>query len=59
MELLLKTIHTLHGKTLQFISRNIWDYYGWKTMGIHKNIKCFNEKSEYNPEPILLRKTPC
>ena len=48
----------LHGKTLQFILEYLVDYYGWKTMGIHVNIKCFNENPSIKSSLTFLRKTP-
>ena len=48
----------LHGKTLQFILEYLIDYYGWKTMGIHVNIKCFNENPSIKSSLTFLRKTP-
>jgi uncharacterized protein (DUF2132 family) len=48
----------LHGKTLQFILEYLVDYYGWKTMGMHVNIKCFNENPSIKSSLTFLRKTP-
>ena len=48
----------LHGKTLQFILEYLIDYYGWKTMGMHVNIKCFNENPSIKSSLTFLRKTP-
>ena len=47
----------LHGKTLQFILEYLVDYYGWKTMGMHVNIKCFNENPSIKSSLTFLRKT--
>ncbi len=33
----------MHGMTLEKILNNLFEYYGWKELGMKINIRCFNE----------------
>lgn len=48
----------LHGKTLQFILEFLVDHYGWETLGMQINIKCFNVNPSIKSSLTFLRKTP-
>ncbi len=47
----------MHGKTLKMILEYLVEVYGWKDLGYHINIKCFNNKPSINSSLTFLRKT--
>jgi uncharacterized protein (DUF2132 family) len=47
----------LHGITLEMILKRLVDFYGWKKLGKHINIKCFNIDPSIQSSLKFLRKT--
>jgi len=47
----------LHGITLQKIVEQLVDYYGFDTLGILINIKCFTDNPSVKSSLTFLRKT--
>jgi uncharacterized protein (DUF2132 family) len=48
----------LHGKTLEYIVRYLYDYYGWEQLGIRIRVKCFTNNPSVQSSLKFLRKTP-
>jgi uncharacterized protein (DUF2132 family) len=48
----------LHGITLDFIVKQLVDYYGWEQLSNHINIKCFTNNPSVKSSLTFLRKTP-
>ncbi len=48
----------MHGMTLEKILNNLFEYYGWKELGMKINIRCFNENPSIKSSLKFLRKTP-
>lgn len=48
----------LHGVTLEMMLRTLVEQIGWKEMGAHVNIRCFNEHPSVISSLKFLRKTP-
>jgi uncharacterized protein (DUF2132 family) len=48
----------LHGKTLEYIVRYLYDYYGWEQLGTRIRIKCFTNNPSVQSSLKFLRKTP-
>ncbi|MEJ7557572.1 MAG: VF530 family protein [Pedobacter sp.] len=47
----------LHGKTLEFILKQLVWHYGWEEMGTYVKIECFNNNPSMNSSLKFLRKT--
>jgi uncharacterized protein (DUF2132 family) len=47
----------LHGVTLEIMLNRLVDFYGWKKLGKHINIKCFNNDPDIQSSLKFLRKT--
>jgi uncharacterized protein (DUF2132 family) len=48
----------LHGITLEFIVKQLVDYYGFEQLSNHINIKCFTNNPSVKSSLTFLRKTP-
>lgn len=48
----------LHGIKLEMILNHLVEYYGWETMGLFIDIRCFNYKPSIKSSLAFLRKTP-
>ena len=48
----------LHGITLKVILETLIAEYGFETLGIKINIKCFQDKPSLKSSLVFLRKTP-
>jgi len=48
----------LHGITLEFIVKQLVDYYGFEQLSNHINIKCFTNNPSIKSSLTFLRKTP-
>jgi uncharacterized protein (DUF2132 family) len=48
----------LHGKTLEFIVKELVNYFGWEDLGQHIPINCFNSNPSIKSSLTFLRKTP-
>lgn len=48
----------LHGKRLDAIIEELVDFYGWKELGQHIVIRCFNDNPSVKSSLVFLRKTP-
>lgn len=48
----------LHGKTLEFIVKELVAYFGWEVLGQHVRINCFNSNPSIQSSLKFLRKTP-
>ena len=48
----------LHGKTLEFILKQLVWHYGWEEMGTLVRIDCFTNNPTMNSSLKFLRKTP-
>ncbi|MCX6288794.1 MAG: VF530 family protein [Bacteroidetes bacterium] len=48
----------LHGKTLEFIVKELVNYFGWEVLGQHIPINCFNSNPSIKSSLTFLRKTP-
>ncbi|PWJ58926.1 uncharacterized protein DUF2132 [Dyadobacter jejuensis] len=48
----------LHGKTLEYILTELYDYYGWEQLGYYININCFQKDPSIKSSLKFLRKTP-
>lgn len=53
-----KSTDPLHGKTLEFIVKQLVDYYGWEQLSTHINVKCFTNNPSVKSSLTFLRKTP-
>lgn len=53
-----KNSDPLHGKTLEMILVHLVDYYGWESLGLRINIRCFNHDPSIKSSLTFLRKTP-
>jgi uncharacterized protein (DUF2132 family) len=47
----------LHGKTLEFILKQLVWHYGWEELGLLIRIDCFNNNPTMNSSLKFLRKT--
>ncbi|MDB5020277.1 MAG: hypothetical protein JWQ28_1404 [Pedobacter sp.] len=47
----------LHGKTLEFILKQLVWHYGWEEMATHVKIDCFTNNPSMNSSLKFLRKT--
>lgn len=47
----------LHGKTLEFILKQLVWHYGWEEMAIHVRIACFTNNPSLKSSLKFLRKT--
>lgn len=47
----------LHGKTLEFILKQLVWHYGWEELGLLVKIDCFNNNPTMNSSLKFLRKT--
>ena len=47
----------LHGKTLEFILKQLVWHYGWPELGTHVNIACFTNDPSLKSSLTFLRKT--
>ena len=47
----------LHGKTLQMIVEQLFDYYGWEGLADRININCFKDNPSIKSSLTFLRKT--
>ena len=48
----------LHGIKLEMILYHLVEYYGWETMGLFIDIRCFNYEPSIKSSLAFLRKTP-
>ncbi len=48
----------LHGIKLEMILNHLVEYYGWETMGMFIDIRCFNYEPSIKSSLAFLRKTP-
>lgn len=48
----------LHGKTLEFIVKELVKYFGWEDLSYHIPINCFKTNPSVNSSLKFLRKTP-
>lgn len=48
----------LHGKTLEFIVKELVSFFGWETLGQHIPINCFISNPSIKSSLTFLRKTP-
>lgn len=48
----------LHGIKLEMILTHLVEYYGWETMGMFIDIRCFNDEPSIKSSLTFLRKTP-
>lgn len=48
----------LHGITLEYIVRWLYDYYGWEQLALRIRIKCFSDNPSVQSSLKFLRKTP-
>jgi len=48
----------LHGKTLEYIVKQLVDYYGWEQLSLHIKVKCFTNNPSLQSSLKFLRKTP-
>jgi uncharacterized protein (DUF2132 family) len=48
----------LHGATLQYIIKNLVEYYGWEELGKLIPIRCFDTNPSISSRLKFLRKTP-
>lgn len=48
----------LHGKTLEYIVKELVAHFGWETLGQHIRINCFNSNPSISSSLTFLRKTP-
>lgn len=48
----------LHGKTLSLILTELFNHYGWQSLGNMIRIKCFNDNPSIKSSLTFLRKTP-
>ena len=48
----------LHGKTLESILTELFEFYGWEQLGNMINIKCFQFDPSIKSSLTFLRKTP-
>ena len=48
----------MHGITLELIVNRLVEYYGWRALGKHITIRCFNSDPSVKSSLKFLRKTP-
>jgi uncharacterized protein (DUF2132 family) len=48
----------LHGVKLEMILNHLVEYYGWETMGLFIDIRCFKYEPSIKSSLAFLRKTP-
>ncbi len=48
----------LHGKTLEFIVKELVSHFGWEELGSIIQINCFNNNPTVKSSLTFLRKTP-
>ncbi len=48
----------LHGKTLEMIINELFEFYGWEQLGTMINIRCFQLDPSVKSSLAFLRKTP-
>ena len=48
----------LHGKTLEMIVTELFEFYGWEQLGNMINIRCFQNDPSVKSSLAFLRKTP-
>ena len=48
----------LHGVTLEQIVNSLVEHYGWDELGIHIDIRCFNNDPSVKSSLKFLRRTP-
>lgn len=48
----------LHGIKLEMILNHLVEHYGWETMGLFIDIRCFNYDPSIKSSLAFLRKTP-
>ncbi|MCK5706862.1 MAG: DUF2132 domain-containing protein [Candidatus Aureabacteria bacterium] len=54
----IKNKDPLHGITLKKILTDLEAWYGWEKLGMHVDIRCFNNDPSLNSSLTFLRKTP-
>ncbi|MFQ5544131.1 MAG: VF530 family DNA-binding protein [Nitrospiria bacterium] len=48
----------LHGITLEQVVKNLFEHYGWESLGERIKIRCFNSDPSVKSSLKFLRKTP-